>query len=238
MVQDAKIEVAALRRMSPAELREKYLAVFGEPTRTGNKDFLCKRLAWRLQSMAAGSLSDRARQRAAELARDADIRTTMSRPPTPTAGATQRIQAAPAANSERLPPPGAVLARQYRGRLIEVTVLPKEVEWDGRVFRSLSVVAQAVTGCRTSTIGMVRSGCREVGGAGKRKRPIGIFTTVLCRKSSISWRLSIGHFEWFSTIRVQAAAVDGFSRRFCSPAPLGIVSEPRNFDKRVDSTNT
>jgi hypothetical protein len=39
-----------------------------------------------------------------------------------------------------------VLARQYRGRLIEVTVLPKGFEWEGRVFRSLSAVAQAVTG--------------------------------------------------------------------------------------------
>jgi len=146
MVQNVKIEVAALRRMSPAELREKYLAVFGEPTRTGNKDFLCKRLAWRLQSMAEGSLSDRARQRAAELARDADIRTTMPRTPMATVGATQRVQTAPAANPERLPPPGAVLARQYRGRLIEVTVLPKGFEWEGRVFRSLSAVAQAVTG--------------------------------------------------------------------------------------------
>ena len=100
MVQNVKIEVAALRRMSPAELREKYLAVFGEPTRTGNKDFLCKRLAWRLQSMAEGSLSDRARQRAAELARDADIRTTMPRPPV-----RQRSRRGQPSASRRHPPP-------------------------------------------------------------------------------------------------------------------------------------
>ncbi len=146
MVQNVKIEVAALRRMTPAELRDKYLEVFGEPTRTGNKDFLCKRLAWRLQSLAEGSLSERARQRAAELARDADIRMTMPRPPAVTPGATPRAQAAPAPNGERVPIPGTVLARQYRGRLIEVTVLPKGFEWEGRVFRSLSAVAQAVTG--------------------------------------------------------------------------------------------
>lgn len=145
MAQNVNIQVAALRRMSAAELREKYLAVFGEPTRTGNKDFLCKRLAWRLQSMAEGSLSDRARQRAAELARDADIRMTMPRPPAVTPGATPRTQAAPA-NGERVPIPGTVLARQYRGRLIEVTVLPKGFEWEGQVYRSLSAVAQAVTG--------------------------------------------------------------------------------------------
>ena len=111
MVQNVKIEVAALRRMSLAQLRDKYLAVFGEPTRTGNKDFLCKRLAWRLQSMAEGSLSDRARQRAAELARDADIRMTMPRQPMATAGATQRVQRHPPPAAGEFRSPGTVLAR-------------------------------------------------------------------------------------------------------------------------------
>lgn len=145
MVQNVKSQVAALRGMTPAQLRDKYLEVFGEPTRTGNKDFLCKRLAWRLQSMAEGTLSERAKQRAAELARDADIRTTIPRPPAVTPGATPRPHVAPA-NGERVPIPGTVMARQYRGRLIEVTVLPKGFEWEGRVYRSLSAVAKAVTG--------------------------------------------------------------------------------------------
>ncbi len=69
MNQNLNSEIAALRRMTPAQLRDKYLAVFGEPTRTGNKDFLCKRLAWRIQYQADGSLSERALQRASELAR-------------------------------------------------------------------------------------------------------------------------------------------------------------------------
>ena len=46
----------------------------------------------------------------------------------------------------RLPIPGTVLTRKYRGRLIEVTVLPKGFEWEGEVYRSLSAVAKAVTG--------------------------------------------------------------------------------------------
>ncbi len=145
MVQNVKAEIAALRKMTPAQLREKYLEVFGEPTRAGNKDFLFKRIAWRLQSLAEGTLSERARQRAAELARDADIRMTMPRPPAVTPGATPRRQAAPA-HGERVPIPGTVLTRQYRGRVIEVTVLPRGFEWEGQIYRSLTAVAQAVTG--------------------------------------------------------------------------------------------
>ena len=77
---DLHPELSALRRMSPAQLRDKYLEVFGEPSRSGNKDFLFKRVAWRIQSLAEGGLSARARRRAEELARDADVRLTMPRP--------------------------------------------------------------------------------------------------------------------------------------------------------------
>jgi len=46
MKQRIEFTIAALAKMSPAQLREKYLEVFGEPSRSGNKDFLFKRLAW------------------------------------------------------------------------------------------------------------------------------------------------------------------------------------------------
>src|SRR3954453_1385157 len=73
--------VAALGRLTLGQLREKYLELFGEPTRSGNRDFLFKRIAWRVQFLAGGALSERAQRRAEELARDADLRTTLPRPP-------------------------------------------------------------------------------------------------------------------------------------------------------------
>jgi hypothetical protein len=150
MVQNIQTELAALRRMSPAQLRDKYLEVFGEATRTGNKDFLFKRIAWRLQSLAEGSLSERAKQRAAELAGDADIRMAMPRMPKVTAGVTgggqTHLKPAPPPGPKRLPLPGTVLTRQYRGQLIEVTVLPNGFDWEGQIYTSLSAVAKAVTG--------------------------------------------------------------------------------------------
>src|SRR4051794_37244842 len=72
--------LAALDRMTATQLRTKYHEVFGEPVNTGNKGFLVKRIAWRIQALAEGGLSERARRRAEELARDADI------PPTDTLG--------------------------------------------------------------------------------------------------------------------------------------------------------
>jgi len=140
--------VAALGRMTVGQLREKYLELFGEPTRSGNRDFLFKRLAWRVQSLAEGTLSERARRRAEELARDADLRTTLPRPPKqPSDGAKTVTAPAPGATAhDRLPIAGTVLTRKYRGRQVEAKVLPNGFEYEGQVYRSLSAVAKAVTG--------------------------------------------------------------------------------------------
>ena len=140
--------LAALGRMTPAQLREKYLEVFGERSRSGNKDFLFKRIAWRIQSLAEGGLSERAHRRAEELARDADIRLTIPRPKQHGSDDDQTVTlAAPKLNgNNRLPIAGTVLTRKYRGRGVEVKVLPAGFEYDGQVYRSLSAVAKAVTG--------------------------------------------------------------------------------------------
>src|SRR5687767_9009550 len=69
-------EVAALKRLSVGALQARYAEVFGETPRGNNKVWLVKRIIWRLQALAEGDLSDRARRRAAELANDADLRST------------------------------------------------------------------------------------------------------------------------------------------------------------------
>ncbi len=139
--------VAALGRMTIPQMQAKYLEVFGEPSRSGNRDFLFKRVAWRVQSLAEGGLSERARRRAEELARDSDIRTTVPRSPVgSTAMATRTLtRTAPTAH-DRLPIPGTVLTRRYRGKQVEVKVLPAGFEHEGQTYRSLSAVAKAVTG--------------------------------------------------------------------------------------------
>jgi len=51
-------EIAELKQVKVLELRESYEAVFGEPTRAGNKDWLWKRIAWRMQANAEGGLAE------------------------------------------------------------------------------------------------------------------------------------------------------------------------------------
>src|SRR5439155_25767732 len=71
--------IAHLQRLTMPELRVRYTELFGETTAAKNRTWLLRRVAWRVQCLAEGDLSERARQRAAELASDADLRTTVPR---------------------------------------------------------------------------------------------------------------------------------------------------------------
>ncbi|MCC7085611.1 MAG: DUF2924 domain-containing protein [Pirellulales bacterium] len=142
-------ELAGLRQMTVKELQTRFADTFGEPTNAHNKTWLVKRIAWRLQALAEGDLSERARQRAKELARDADLRisapkTTSS--PCLTVGPTCYGATALRANT-RLPMPGTIITRTYKGRQLQVKILPQGgFEFDGANYKSLSAVAKAITG--------------------------------------------------------------------------------------------
>ena len=140
-------EVAALGRMTVSELRSKHVEAFGEPTRTGNRDYLVKRIAWRLQANAHGDLSEQARRRADELANDADLRTTAPKiRKTEDRPALTRQTSVAFDSDSRLPMAGSNIKRHYKGREIVVRVLPKGFEYEGEVYRTLSAVAKAITG--------------------------------------------------------------------------------------------
>lgn len=141
-------EIAALERMTVRELRLRYAEVFNEETKAGNKAWLIKRIAWRLQSLEEGDISERARQRAAELANDADVRLSPPKAKPKPVTTPDRTKAATLGDTsdDRLPPPGSILAREYKGHVVQVKVLPKGFEFEGEVYKSLSGVAKAITG--------------------------------------------------------------------------------------------
>lgn len=64
--------LAAMQKMTVKQLREKHIELFGEESRSGNRQWLFRRCAWRLQALAEGDLSQRARRRARELARNVE----------------------------------------------------------------------------------------------------------------------------------------------------------------------
>ncbi len=137
-------QIAALRRMTVGELREQWQRLYDEPTRSRNKDYLWKRLAWRVQELAHGGLSDRAKQRIEELAPDGFVRARTPNVAPPAADPERRAPRDP-----RLPSPGTVITKQYKGRELRVVVRDDGVEFDGAMHPSMTALAKHVTGCRS-----------------------------------------------------------------------------------------
>jgi len=145
-------EIDELRMMPVGQLRQKYLEVFGEEFRSNHKQFLFRRIAWRIQAIAEGGLSERARRRALEIANDADLRI---RAPKPRFGPDVALdhklsvsRKVASALDPRLPPPGTYLEREYKGRRVIVKVLVNGFEFDTEIYRSLSAIANEVTGTK------------------------------------------------------------------------------------------
>jgi hypothetical protein len=140
-------EVAAMQRQGAKQLRGRYAEVFGETTTANNKIWLIRRIAWRLQALAEGNLTERAHRRAEELGNDADLR---MNPPRPKVADAPRAMATATAiippRDHRLPPVGSLLVRKYRGQTLQVRVLADGFEFEGAVHPSLSAVAKTITG--------------------------------------------------------------------------------------------
>jgi hypothetical protein len=82
-------EIAAMEEMPVAQLRNRCAEVVGDTTNARNKQWLLKKIIWRLQSLAEGNLSERARARAMEIASGADIRRRPPKAPAPKPDAPQ-----------------------------------------------------------------------------------------------------------------------------------------------------
>src|SRR3954454_20045927 len=140
-------EISSLRELKIRDLKVRYRELFGEESSSFNHAHLFRRIAWRLQALAEGDLSQRARERALELAADPDLRL---RAPHRFRERLERAQdSEPNAGRDlRLPPVGAELVREYKGRTIRVKVVEDGFEYQGRKYSSLSGIASRVTGTR------------------------------------------------------------------------------------------
>jgi Protein of unknown function (DUF2924) len=155
-------EIESLRRASMADLRKRYQEVFHEETRCRHREHLFRRIAWRLQALAEGDLSQRARERAQQIAQDGDLRINAPRDFFSLGG--EGVETTGDRNGRqpdrRLPLPGALLSRKWKGRTVLVQVLAKGFRFENRQYSSLSAIATAVTGTRWNGLaffGLTRS---------------------------------------------------------------------------------
>lgn len=131
-------EIEGLRSLTTAQFKEKYREVFGEQSRSNHRQFLFRRIAWRIQANAWGGLSERARIRAPK---------NFLREPIDD-GRTIEVRVKPSLDP-RLPLPGTPLIRRFQGKDIIVHVRPDGgFECNGRIYTSLSRAVTEATGTR------------------------------------------------------------------------------------------
>jgi Protein of unknown function (DUF2924) len=122
-------QIAALKGKSTSELRETWLQLFDREAPVLGRRYLEDRLAYRVQELHLGGLSDRARRKLDALADQLEPKAARRRDP-------------------GRPIAGTQLRRQWQGVEHVVTVREHDFEYDGRPYRSLSAVARAIAGSR------------------------------------------------------------------------------------------
>ena len=133
--------LAELQAMAVPELVERYQAVFGKPPRTKHRAWLWRRIAWKVQEQRFGGLSEVAKRRLDELIAEIDIPELR-----------QRVVRGKVNGKRRggEPPAGTVLKRTWKGQEIHARSVEGGWEHEGVLYRSLTALAQAVTGTHTS----------------------------------------------------------------------------------------
>ncbi len=136
-----------MKSMATAALQEYFETVCLEPPRSRNRDWMIKKVAWRLQANEQGGLPERVRQRALEMADDADLR---KRPPQSftekIALASDQTTIIDPGRDPRLPPPGDELHKTYKSQMLAVRVGENDFEFNGTSYNTLSAVAKAISG--------------------------------------------------------------------------------------------
>ncbi len=131
-------EALALNNKPMKELKEKYQKLYGDKKVVpSNRTFLVKRIIFKLQELKHGGLSQAAKDKAESLIRKHDPVNNSAKP----SKGIVRSRRDP-----RLPIPGTVIAKVYKGKKLEVKVLDKGFEYKGKVYRSLSGIANEITG--------------------------------------------------------------------------------------------
>ena len=131
MKQSVLKQVTELSDLDSDQLKERWRALFGSEPPAYNKPYLIKRLAYRIQELAYGGLSDAAQAQLRDALHEDDG----------LPGRMQRRRRKPG-----MPVVGTRLVREWQGNRYEVTVVSGGFEFEGRKYRSLSAITKAITG--------------------------------------------------------------------------------------------
>ncbi len=129
--------ITAIQGLSFAELKARWRELYDTEPPSYNRAHLVKRLAYRVQELAYGGLSDATRAQLREHVQ----REGLDRE-------TERAARMPRRGRKDGPVVGTQIVRPWHGERHVVTVIVGGFEYEGRRYKSLSAIARAITGTR------------------------------------------------------------------------------------------
>ena len=138
-------QIMALKNKTLAELQAKYEELFGEQKPTSNnKVFIWRKIAYRMQEIELGGISDETQTRIDELIEQFDpVNNKSLRPEDPNH---PKKKTKKSKRDFRLPIPGTVITKQYKDKSLQVKILEVGFEYNNKTYKTLSAIAQEVTG--------------------------------------------------------------------------------------------
>lgn len=122
------IQLARLPEMEMSDLSTLWNSIFDLPPHNKNKVLMIRKIAWRLQELAYGGLSEESQNK---------IRTVH------VPDRTKKLK-------KTLPPVGTILEREHGGETHRVTVLKDGFEYRHCKYKSLTKIATNITGTKWS----------------------------------------------------------------------------------------
>ena len=142
--------LAALKTMSVNELKEEWERLFASGAPNNSRSYLEIRIAYRIQELTHGGLSKKSRQMLKALSAEMHGK---------------RLGGTPKMLDDRKPIPGTRLIREWQGVTHVVTVQPDGFDYDGQRYKSLSKVANTITGKHWNGFAFFGLGRARKGGA-------------------------------------------------------------------------
>ncbi len=145
MVETNLSQIMALRENSLDELKTKYEELFlGRKAPSNNKIFMWRKIAYRLQELEYGGISAETQSKIQQLIQQYDpINNKALRPD---AAIKSRPKKNDLSRDKRLPIPGTVITKEYKGISLQVKILKSGFEYNSKIYKSLTAIAKEVTG--------------------------------------------------------------------------------------------
>lgn len=136
--------IMGLKGLPLGELQKKYEELFKAKAPSNNKVYLWRKIAYRIQELEFGGISQETQDTIQELIQKYD----------PVNNKALRPESIPiehgkkgrSSRDKRLPIPGTVITKVYKGNNIQVKILEHGFEYNNKVYKSLTGIAKEITG--------------------------------------------------------------------------------------------